>query len=118
MDTAERVIYIGTFNKVMFPALRLGYLVVPKDLLPAFITARDASDVFSSALYQSVMTEFIADGHFARHIRRMRMLYMDRRASMVKAIAEEMDGKLEVIGSDAGMHLAALLPQGVSDVAW
>ena len=117
MDTAERVIYIGTFNKVMFPALRLGYLVVPKDLLPAFITARDASDVFSSALYQSVMTEFIADGHFARHIRRMRMLYMERRASMVKAIAEEMDGKLEVIGSDAGMHLAALLPHGVSDVS-
>ena len=60
LDTADRVIYIGTFNKVMFPALRLGYAFVPKDLLPAFFAARDATDVFSSTLYQSVMTEFIA----------------------------------------------------------
>jgi len=115
-DTDARVIYIGTFSKVMFPALRLGYVVVPKDLLPAFSAVRDAADVFSSTLYQAVMTDFIQEGHFARHIRRMRMLYMERRSTLVKAIRAQMEGLLEVIGAEAGMHLVALLPQGIDDV--
>ena len=117
LDTDARVIYIGTFSKVMFPALRLGYVVVPKDLVPAFSAARDAADIFSSTLYQAVMTDFIREGHFARHIRRMRMLYMDRRKALIKAIGTEMGNLLEVIGDAAGMHLLALLPPGISDVA-
>jgi GntR family transcriptional regulator / MocR family aminotransferase len=117
MDGDDRVIYVGTFSKVMFPALRLGYMVVPKDLVPAFAAARDAADVFSSTLYQAVMTDFIRDGHFARHIRRMRMLYMERRSVLVKAIRDQMEGTLEVIGAEAGMHLAALLPPATSDIA-
>jgi GntR family transcriptional regulator/MocR family aminotransferase len=117
LDNADRVIYIGTFNKVMFPALRLGYVVVPKDLLDAFSSARDATDVFSSTLFQAVMTDFIREGHFARHLRKMRMLYMDRRAALVDAVAKEAPEKLEVIGAEAGMHLVALLPKGMSDVA-
>jgi len=116
LDTSERVIYVGTFSKVMFPALRLGYVVLPKDLVGAFHTARDATDQFSSTLYQAVMTDFIREGHFARHIRRMRMLYLERRTALVEAIQKQMSGKLEVIGAEAGMHLAALLPAGVSDV--
>jgi len=117
LDTDARVIYVGTFSKVMFPALRLGYVVVPKDLLDAFSNARDAFDQFSSTLYQAVMTDFISEGHFARHIRRMRMLYVQRRRALVEAIHKRMGGKLEVIGAEAGMHLVALLPPGVSDVA-
>jgi GntR family transcriptional regulator / MocR family aminotransferase len=117
LDTDARVIYAGTFNKVVFPSLRLGYVVVPKDLVPAFSTARDATDVFSSTLYQAVMTDFIREGHFARHIRRMRILYMHRRAALVEAIHKQMGGKLEVIGAEAGMHLVALLPPGINDVA-
>jgi GntR family transcriptional regulator / MocR family aminotransferase len=116
-DTDARVIYIGTFSKVMFPALRLGYVVVPKDLLPAFSAVRDAADVFSSTLYQAVMTDFIQEGHFARHIRRMRMLYMERRTTLVNAIRTEMEDLLEVIGSEAGMHLVALLHRGINDEA-
>src|SRR5271156_1474240 len=77
LDTDARVIYIGTFSKVMFPALRLGYMVVPEDLVAAFAAARDATDQFSSTLYQAVMADFIREGHFARHIRRMRVLYME-----------------------------------------
>jgi DNA-binding transcriptional MocR family regulator len=107
LDTDERVIYVGTFSKVMFPALRLGYAVVPKDLVPAFSAARDAADIFSSTLYQAVLTDFIREGHFARHIRRMRMLYMDRRRTLVNAIQIQMGEMLEVIGAEAGMHLVA-----------
>jgi GntR family transcriptional regulator/MocR family aminotransferase len=116
MDRDGRVIYVGTFSKVMFPALRLGYVVVPKDLVPAFAAARDAADVFSSTLYQAVLTDFIREGHFARHIRRMRMLYMDRRTALVNAIQIQMGGMLNVIGAEAGMHLVALLPRGTNDV--
>jgi GntR family transcriptional regulator / MocR family aminotransferase len=111
-----RVIYVGTFSKVMFPALRLGYVVVPKDLLPAFSAARDAADIFSSTLYQAVLAEFIQEGHFARHIRRMRMLYMDRRKALIKAIHIQMSDMIEVVGAEAGMHLVALLPRGINDV--
>ena len=117
LDTSARVIYVGTFSKVMFPALRLGYIVVPKDLVEAFATARDANDQFSSTLYQAVMTDFMREGHFARHIRRMRVLYRQRRIALVEAIHEYMSEELEVIGAEAGMHLVALLPPGVNDVA-
>lgn len=117
LDTDERVIYAGTFSKVIFPALRLGYVVVPKDLVPAFFHARDAADTFSSTLYQMVMTDFIREGHFARHIRKMRMLYVERRTALLEAIQRHLRDKLEVIGTEAGMHLVALLPPGVDDVA-
>jgi len=117
LDTGERVIYVGTFSKVMFPALRLGYMVVPEDLVAAFSAARDATDQFSSTLYQAVMTDFIREGHFARHIRKMRMLYLERRTALVEGIQSQMGDKLEVIGAEAGMHLLALLPLGVSDAA-
>ena len=117
MDTDDRVIYVGTFSKVMFPALRVGYVVVPKDLIPAFTAVRDAFDTFSSILYQVVLTDFIREGQFARHIRRMRALYMERRTALLDAIHTYMDGRLEVIGTEAGMQLAALLPPGVDDVA-
>lgn len=117
LDVHGRVIYIGTFSKVLFPALRLGYMVVPKDLLPAFCTARDAADIFSSTLYQAVLTDFMREGHFARHIRRMRMLYLDRREALATAIRSQMGDTLEVIGAEAGMHLVALLPPGTNDVS-
>jgi len=117
MDVRGRVIYIGTFSKVLFPSLRLGYMVVPKDLLAAFSAARDAADIFSSTFFQAVLTDFIGEGHFARHIRRMRMLYMDRRKALVSAIQTQMPDVLEVIGAEAGMHLVALLPPGICDVS-
>jgi len=116
MDANERVVYIGTFSKVMFPALRLGYLVLPKDLVAAFCAARETADSFSSTLYQVALTAFMQEGHFHRHIRRMRILYMDRRRSLVQAIKTHMNDTLEVVGAEAGMHLVALLPAGINDV--
>lgn len=115
MDTDARVIYAGTFSKVMFPALRLGYVVVPKDLVAAFSGALDATGVFSSPLYQTVLTDFIREGHFARHIRRMRMLYLERWRVLVKAMGMHIGDTLEIVGAEAGMHLSALLPPGMGD---
>jgi GntR family transcriptional regulator / MocR family aminotransferase len=117
MDTDDRVIYVGTFSKVMFPSVRIGYVVIPKDLVPAFGRVRDAFDTFSSMLYQVVLTDFIREGHFARHIKRMRTLYSERRTVLLDAIGKHAGGKLEPIGTDAGMQLTALLPRGVDDVA-
>ena len=115
LDKHARVVYIGTFSKVLFPAIRLGYVVVPQDLVPAFSAYRDAADIFQSTLYQAVVTDFIREGHFARHIRRMKMLYMERRNCLVQALNAELSGTLQVVGSEAGMHLVALLPRGVDD---
>ena len=117
MDMHDRVIYVGTFSKVLFPALRLGYIVVPKDLVPAFSAARDAADIFSSMFYQIVLTDFIREGHFARHIRRMRLLYMERRQALALALRTQMGNLVEVIGAKAGMHLVALLPPGIDDLS-
>ncbi len=116
LDTEARVIYVGTFSKVMFPALRVGYVVVPHDLVAAFAAARDAADVFSSTLYQLVLTDFIREGHFARHLRRMRMLYAERRKALVEEIGSQIGHRFEVLGSEAGMHLTVLLPSGIDDV--
>src|SRR5258708_16452311 len=71
----------------------------------------------SSTLYQGVLADFIREGHFASHIRRMRMLYMDRRRILIKAIHIQMGDMFEVVGAEAGMHLAGLLPRGSNDVA-
>jgi len=117
IDTRERVIYVGTFSKVMFPALRLGYMVLPRDLVPAFAAARDAADIFPATLYQRAMTDFIREGHFGRHIRRMRLHYMERRRLLAELIRSRLPGHLEVIGSEAGLHLVAMLPEGVDDSA-
>ena len=116
LDADSRVIYVGTFSKVMFPALRVGYLVIPKDLTGPFCAARDAADVFSATLYQLVLADFIREGHFARHIRRMRVLYMERRKALAKAISLQLGDQFEIVGAEAGMHLVVMLPSGMSDV--
>jgi GntR family transcriptional regulator/MocR family aminotransferase len=117
LDLEDRVIYIGTLSKVLFPALRLGYLVVPKDLLGAFRAARGATDIFPTTLFQAALTDFIREGHFARHIRRMRMLYKQRCETLAETIRAKMGAQLEIISADGGMHLAGLLPPGVDDMA-
>jgi GntR family transcriptional regulator/MocR family aminotransferase len=116
-DPHGRVIYSGSFSKVMFPALRLGYLILPRDLVPAFSVIREASDTFPATLQQSVMTEFIGEGHFARHLRRTRQIYRERYAALVAAVREMLPSRVEMAGSETGMHLTLLLPEGLDDVA-
>jgi GntR family transcriptional regulator/MocR family aminotransferase len=110
------VIYIGTFSKVMFPSLRLGYLVIPLDLIDRFVTVRRAMDIGPPNFYQDVLADFMSEGHFARHIRRMRVLYRERRGALVDSISEELGSTVEVLGSEAGMHLAVTLPKGNRDL--
>jgi GntR family transcriptional regulator/MocR family aminotransferase len=105
MDRAKRVIYIGTFSKVLFPALRVGYIVMPEDLVRNFATVRYAMDLSPPHLYQSVLADFINEGHFARHIRRMRQIYAERRDVLVNCIREQAGRLLEVQGAEAGLHL-------------
>jgi GntR family transcriptional regulator/MocR family aminotransferase len=115
LDRDARVVYIGTLSKVLFPALRLGYLVVPADLVPRFAAVREAMDIFPPSLHQAVLADFLREGHFARHLRRMRLLYQERRGALVAAMASELDGALEVVGEAAGMHLVAALSRGARD---
>jgi GntR family transcriptional regulator/MocR family aminotransferase len=117
LDGDGRVVYAGTLTKVMFPALRIGFVVVPHDLIPGFLNVRNATDTLStSLLYQMVMTDFIREGHFSRHIKRMRAVYMERRRLLMEAIAARAGDLLQVVGHEAGMQLVALLPPGIDDV--
>lgn len=115
MDRTGRVLYVGTFSKVLFPALRIGYLVVPGSLAAAFRQQRDALDLFSPTLYQVALAEFLAAGHFSRHLRRMRAIYQQRRDALVAALQRIPGAPLTIANADAGMHLTAWLPAGVDD---
>jgi GntR family transcriptional regulator/MocR family aminotransferase len=114
LDDHGRVIYVGTFSKVLFPALRLGYLIVPPQLVGAFRTVRNLIDTHPPILEQAVLMDFIVDGHFARHLRRMRSLYAERRAALLEAAREL---PLEIISPEAGLHCVGWLPAGMSDLA-
>lgn len=116
LDRDGRVIYVGTFSKTIFPSLRLGCVVAPKDLTGAFVAARALADRHSPSLDQAILADFINEGHFARHMRRMRSLYAERQQVLVEAARRDLKGLLEVEPAEAGMHLVGWLPEGVSDV--
>jgi len=116
LDANGRVIYIGTFSKVLFPGLRLGYLVVPPDLIDRFLSVRRAMDLGPPAFHQEVLADFIGEGHFARHIRRMRVLYHERRSALAASIRKELGDIVTVHGSEAGMHLTVTLQKERSDM--
>ena len=117
MDPNGRVVYVGTFSKVIFPALRVGYVVVPPSLWTEFIDAREALDLFSPTLYQLALVDFLREGHFARHLRRMRARYLSRRNALLAGLARHCEGLLEIHNADAGLHVATLLHAGDDDVA-
>jgi GntR family transcriptional regulator / MocR family aminotransferase len=112
------VVYMGTFSKTLFPALRLGYLIVPAALTDAFANARAIVDRHSPTVDQHVLADFIAEGHYARHIRRVRELYAERQEVLLRVLARELDRELEPVAFNAGMHLIAYLRDGgLSDAA-
>ena len=113
LDRSGTVIYLGTFSKVLFPGLRLGYVVVPPWLQEPFVAAKWITDRHTSALEQSVMTGFIADGHFGRHLRRMQRMYGERRHALLGALEQWISGYLSVLPSHAGLHVAGMLAKGI-----
>ena len=117
LDPGSRVIYIGTFSKTLFPSLRLGYIVIPHALIERFQAVRRANDLFPPPLYQAVLTDFIQAGHFARHVRKTRQLYAERCTALTQALKTEFGTEIEILGSQAGMHLVITLRPGYSDRA-
>jgi len=98
------VVYCGTFSKVMFPGLRVGYLIVPKSLVAVFRRAKWLADRNTPMLEQAVLTEFLRQGHLERHIRRMRRVYASRRVALVDALERHFGSRANIVGDAAGMH--------------
>jgi GntR family transcriptional regulator / MocR family aminotransferase len=117
LDRAGRVVYLGTFSKLLFPSLRLGYAVLPDDLIQPFAAARYLADRHSSGLLQGMMTEFILGGHFARHLKRMRAHYRQRREFLTDLLMRRLRGVLQVPAVESGMYMTAALPPNWSDRA-
>ncbi len=115
LDRNGRVLYVGTFSKTIFPSLRLGCLVVPPDLVDVFAAARMLHGAHSPLIEQAILAEFIAEGHFARHVRRMRTLYEERQQILVEEVERNLKGLLEMKAADAGMHLVGWLPDDFDD---
>lgn len=115
LDDDNRVIYVGTFSKVLFPSLRLGYLVVPPDLVEDFTNALSLIMFHAPVIEQIVLTDFIREGHFGRHIRRMRNLYAERQKVLRNAVSQDLGEFLEAEKDGAGMHLVAWLKKGLND---
>ncbi len=117
LDAMQRVIYLGTFSKTLFPSLRVAYLVLPGDLVEAF--ARGLNELYreGASMKQAVLSLFMSEGHYATHIRRMRALYAARHDALVAAIQRHFGNRLPVIGGDAGLHLVLGLPASIDDHA-
>jgi GntR family transcriptional regulator/MocR family aminotransferase len=115
LDSAQRVLYVGTFSKVLFPSLRLGFLVVPPDLVDAFANMLRTTTYHHSLLEQMALADFIAEGHFARHLRAMRTLYAERAALFVRIAHEELASRMEIAMPHTGLHIPGWLPPGVDD---
>lgn len=109
LDRDGRVVYIGTFSKVMFPSLRIGYLVAPADLIDPFRFARTALDDHPSTAAQPALAAFMEEGHFAAHVRRMRKRYKDRQDALLAAVRARLGDAVEIEPAEAGMHLVARL---------
>ena len=109
LDRDGRVIYIGSFSKALFPALRLGYMVLPSAVRDAFVAAKWLEDRGCNALEQAALARFMGDGGFERHLRRAAQTLRARRAAMMTGLARHAAGAVEVVDSNAGMHLTAWL---------
>ncbi|WP_315834411.1 PLP-dependent aminotransferase family protein [Bradyrhizobium prioriisuperbiae] len=108
LDREGRVIYLGTFSKIMMPSLRLGYMVADKRFVDTFAKGRARIDVHTSGIGQLALAEFMREGHLLRHLRRMRKVYAARRQALIDAIAAQMPNDLTVSAAATGLHLVAL----------
>ena len=115
LDNSGRVIYLGTFSKVLLPALRLGYVILPQQLCEPFLQAKMLMDRGAPTLTQAAIADFINEGHFERHLRNLRKLYAERRGVLVRAIQEHLEGEVTFANHPAGFHVMLYLKNGVSE---
>jgi GntR family transcriptional regulator/MocR family aminotransferase len=113
LDERGMVLYAGSFSKVLFPALRLGYMVIPSDLLPRFEAVQSLTSRHAPMLEQLVLTEFIREGHFGRHIRRMREVYAERLSVLLEEAKTKLAGLLEISNIEAGLQTVGWLREGI-----
>jgi GntR family transcriptional regulator/MocR family aminotransferase len=109
LDRDQRVIYVGSFSKTLFPGLRVAYLVAPPELIKPLVAIRHVLDGSPSTVAQLALSEFIADGHFARHLRKMKSLYGERQNYFTDQLEARLSDFLKILPSDTGMHLATSL---------
>lgn len=114
---SERVIYLGSFSKKLFPGLRLGYLIVPAEFKDTFVKAKSSIDRQSPQFEQAVLADFIAEGHFSRHIKRMRKLYSQRLSAMLGELDGNLPAGFTARNTEAGMHLVIKFPAGFDDAS-
>jgi GntR family transcriptional regulator/MocR family aminotransferase len=105
LDTEGRVLYVGTFSRTMFPALRIGYLVAPKSLVATITAAKWVSDLHSATLEQESLAAFISSGLYERHLRRLRRRNAARRAVLLEAIDQHLHDRVDISGDGAGAHI-------------
>ena len=117
LDRHGQVLFVGTFSKVLFPALRLGYLVLPADLVPYVEAAKSISNRHLPLLEQAVLCDFIEGGHFGRHLRRMREVYAERLGVLLEAAREKLSGLLEISDVEAGLQTSGWLREGIDGEA-
>lgn len=115
LDENDRVIYAGSFSKVLFPALSLGYIVAPKAVAPLLARALQSAPSRSSRLLQATVADFITGGHFARHLKKMRLLYARRRAWLAEALRDNFGERMEIDQTRGGMHLVVRLRTRLGD---
>ncbi|MCW8335838.1 MocR-like pyridoxine biosynthesis transcription factor PdxR [Vibrio paucivorans] len=114
----QQVLYIGSLSKVMFNGLRLGYLVAPKGLVDRCLAVKDALSGDSPTHVQAALADFIVEGDFLRHIRKMRRLYKQKHERMLKAISTHFGDRVEVISQPAGLHVTLRWKGDISEVQW
>lgn len=115
LDRSGSVLYIGTFSKVLFPSLRMGYIVLPPSLVPLIAHAKWLSDRQLPTLEQQVLTDFIEEGHLESHIRKMRAHYDRRRQVLVEALQQHFGEKVRLLGEKAGIHVMVRFFLALSD---
>jgi GntR family transcriptional regulator / MocR family aminotransferase len=113
LDRHGLVLFTGSFSKVLFPSLRLGYLVVPPDLVDYVSTTLSVTSRHSPLLEQAVLCDFITEGHFGRHLRRMREVYAERLSVLLVCARQSLTGLLEISGVEAGLQTAGWLSRGI-----
>lgn len=116
-DAGDRVAYLGTFSKMLFPGLRLAFAVLPDGLVDPFRGAVSLTGRFQPPATQAVLHEFIAEGHFARHLRRMRLHYAERADALTRAVGHYLGGALNLPPITTGLDAPAFLPPGSDDAA-